>query len=139
MKNLQRRLARKRIARGVTLIEVMISVAIMALIAAVAAVAVVGVWKDMQKKTAKEGAAAWRHQVGIWRLSHPGDECPTPDRLRADRVTDKGSSSLDPWGSPYAIICADDDVTVVSPGPDKKVGTEDDIIAPPDAKVASGG
>jgi hypothetical protein len=33
------------------------------------------------------------------------------------------------------IHCGDDDVTVQSAGPDKKIGTPDDILAPPDAVV----
>jgi len=136
MKTIQRRLVRKRIARGVTLIEVLIVVAIMSLLSAVAAVAVVSVWRNSQKDTAKLNASALRHTVGVWRLSHPGEECPNAERMRADKVLDKSSSSTDPWGSPYSIVCEEDDVTVISAGPDKKMGTPDDIVAPPDAKVA---
>ena len=37
---------------------------------------------------------------------------------------------LDRWGSPYYLLVAHDSVTVVSPGPDTRPGTEDDIRAP---------
>jgi general secretion pathway protein G len=136
MKNPNQRLVRKRFARGVTLIEVLIVIAIMSLLSAVAAVAVVSVWRTSQKDTARLNASSLRHTAGVWRLSHPAEECPTAAQLRADKVLDKSSNLVDPWGSPYTISCADDDITVISPGPDKKIGTEDDIVAPPDAKVA---
>jgi prepilin-type N-terminal cleavage/methylation domain-containing protein len=139
MKNLNRRLARKRIARGVTLIEVLIVIAIMSLLSAAAAFAVISIWKDAQKSTAKLDAQLWRQQVGAWRMTHPSEECPTVVRLRADKISDKQSNTLDPWGTQYSIVCEDDDVTVISAGPDKKIGTPDDIVAPPQAKVAHEG
>jgi type II secretory pathway pseudopilin PulG len=120
----------------VTLVEVLIVIAIMSLISAAAAFAVVTIWVDTQKKWAKESAGEWRHLVGTWRMMHSDEECPTVERLRADKIADKGSKTSDPWGTPYKIVCADDDVTVISAGPDKKMGTDDDIVAPPDAKVA---
>jgi hypothetical protein len=119
------------------LIEVLIVISIMTLIAATAAISGLNMWKDSQKKTAKLNASELRHAVGVWRMSHPGEECPSVARLRADKITDKESKTEDPWGSPYTIVCTeDDDITVISPGPDKKVGTPDDIVAPPEAKVA---
>ncbi len=119
------------------LIEVLIVIAIMSLIAAVAAIAGINMWRDSQKKTAKLNASELRHAAGVWKLSHPGEECPTVARLRADKIVDKESNTADPWGSPYSIVCTeDDDITVISAGPDKKIGTPDDIVAPPEAKVA---
>jgi hypothetical protein len=112
------------------LIEVLITVAIMTILTAAVAFAVIPMWGDMQKKTARLNAAALRRIAGNFRMGHSGEECPTFAQLRAERLVDKGTDPTDPWGSPYEIICADDDVTVVSPGPDKKTGTADDIIAP---------
>lgn len=34
---------------------------------------------------------------------------------------------LDPWGQPYQLDYTSDEVVVVSPGPDRQGGTEDDI------------
>jgi hypothetical protein len=38
--------------------------------------------------------------------------------------------------STHLITCAEDDVTVLSPGPDRKTGTADDIVAPPETTLA---
>jgi len=52
--------------------------------------------------------------------------CPTvktlvsAKQLAADRAED-------PWGSPYRILCVDDEVHVYSNGKDKRQGTADDI------------
>jgi hypothetical protein len=110
----------------------------MSLISAVAAFAVVSIWGDSQKKTAKLNASAWRRSVGVWRMGHPGEECPSVARLRADKIVDKESNIADPWGSTYSIVCTEDDIKVISAGPDKKIGTPDDIVAPPEAAVAQG-
>jgi general secretion pathway protein G len=118
------------------LIEVLVVIAIMATMAAVVAFAVIPIYKDTQKKAAKMNASELRKVASQWRMTHLGEECPDFARLHADRLIDKESSARDPWGSPYTIVCADDDITVFSPGPDKKIGTEDDIVAPPGAAVA---
>jgi general secretion pathway protein G len=136
MKKHRLRLARKRSKRGLMLIEVLVVIAIMATITAAVAFAVIPMYKDAQKSTAKMNAAELRKMAAQWRMTHVGEECPDIARLRADRLMDKQSNAQDPWGSPYTIICADDDITVFSPGPDKKIGTEDDIVAPPGAAVA---
>ena len=120
------------------LIEVLVVVAIMAIMAAVVAFAVIPLFVDHQKKLAKQSASSLRLLVNAWRFNHLGEDCPDFARLRADKIVDRESSARDPWGSAYMISCAEDDVTVVSPGPDRKLGTEDDIIAPPDAVVAHG-
>ena len=53
--------------------------------------------------------------------------------LGADADSDSAGDTEDPWGQPYNIICDGDDITVTSPGPDKKEGTEDDIVVGPAA------
>ena len=138
MKTIHRHKAVMRYARGVTLVEVLVVVAIMSILSAVVAFAVIPMWIETQKKTARLNASSLRRLAGAWRLNHVGEECPTFARLRADRLLDQESNPNDPWGSPYSIVCTEDDVTVVSPGPDKKAGTADDIVAPPDAAVAKG-
>lgn len=35
----------------------------------------------------------------------------------------------DPWGTPFRIHCAADELVVISAGPDLAFGTEDDIDA----------
>ena len=40
------------------------------------------------------------------------------------------AEGVDKWGSPYEIVCTDDDIVVLSLGPDKRKGTDDDIRFP---------
>jgi general secretion pathway protein G len=129
----------RRTQRGLMLIEVLVVVAIMALMATIVAFAVIPLYADHQKKVALESASSLRLLVGTWRMNHFGEECPTFTRLRTDKVADRGSGAKDPWGSDFIIRCDDDDVTVTSPGPDRKLGTADDIVAPPEAAVIHGG
>jgi general secretion pathway protein G len=138
MKLNQKRVPGVRHSRGVTLVEVLVVIAIMSIIATVVAYAVIPIYGESQKKTARLSASSLRRLVGIWRMGHPGDECPNVARLRADKMIDGESSSNDPWGSPYAIKCPEDDVVVVSPGPDKKEGTADDIVVPTEASAPKG-
>ena len=125
-----RRLGRARRSRGVTLVEVLVVIAIMSIMSAIVAYAVIPMYIESQKKTARLSASSLRRLVGTWRLTHSGEECPNVARLRTDKLIDGESSSNDPWGSPYVIKCPEDDVVVASSGPDKKQGTEDDIVVP---------
>jgi hypothetical protein len=68
---------------------------------------------------------------------HPGT-CPTVDALRSEKILDSGFSEWDPWGSQFVIACNGDEFTVTSPGPDGKLGTDDDIIVPDSAPMAHG-
>jgi general secretion pathway protein G len=122
--------------RGMTLIEVLIVVAIMSILATVVGFALFQLHFREQKKIARLSASSLRRVAATWRLNRTGDECPNFVRLRADGFIDRESSSTDPWGSPYLITCAEDDVTVLSPGPDRKTGTADDIVAPPETTLA---
>jgi general secretion pathway protein G len=135
MRTHEPRVAQRRAARGVTLVEVLVVVAILSLLSSIIAFAVVSHGIEARKRTAKLSASSLRHAASVWRLNH-AEECPDFARLRSDRILDKESSPFDPWGSPYSIACAEDDVTVFSAGPDKQLGTADDIVAPPDATVA---
>ena len=67
---------------------------------------------------------------GLQRVDHTGDGCPTVELLRDKNELSKSSKITDPWDSPYKIICGDEDITVLSFGPDKKEGTPDDIRIP---------
>lgn len=66
--------------------------------------------------------------VEKWVVDHPG-ECPTLERLRADKEIAPGSRLADPWDHRYRITCDELEVAVRSDGPDGRSGTVDDIIA----------
>jgi hypothetical protein len=51
--------------------------------------------------------------------------------LRAAKEIPASSKVTDPWGSTYQIICdGEDDITIVSFGPDMRQDTADDIRIP---------
>jgi general secretion pathway protein G len=126
------RLRRAARRRGVTLVEVLIVVAIMALISAGVGFLVLPKYREAQVKTATTTARTIRQAANMWRSLKGGPgECPTVSKLVEDKEIDPSSSTQDPWGQPFTIVCTDDDATVSSPGPDGKAGTKDDISVGP--------
>ena len=123
------RRAARAVERGVTLVEVLIVVAIMSMMAAAVVVAVIPKFKDAQIKNADQNARELRNAVTRFR-SRGTDQCPTVTQLVSEKEIDSASKLDDPWGSAYKIECAEDEVYVLSVGPDKKEGTADDISIP---------
>jgi general secretion pathway protein G len=126
---LRRNVRRRAVARGVTLVEVLIVVAILALIAGGVAMYAIPRFIEAQKKTAETDTKALLSVVEAWRLTHTTGECPTVDRLRVDRALPPDRRVDDPWGTPYAIVCSEGGDGVSSRGPDRKDATDDDIWA----------
>jgi general secretion pathway protein G len=121
---------RRAAARGVTLIEILIVLAIVGLIAGGVAVVAVPKYLEAQKKQAQTDARTIHPAAEKYRVDHPGEGCPTVELLRDKNELSKASKITDPWESPYKIICGDEDVAVLSLGPDKREGTPDDIRIP---------
>jgi general secretion pathway protein G len=130
MKNLRRALS-----RGVTLIEILIVLAIVGLIAGGVAVVAVPKYQESQKNQAKIDARTIHPVAEKYKVDHPG-VCPTVEQLRAEKELSAASKITDPWDSPYKIVCGDEDIMVLSFGPDKKENTNDDIRIP---ETAAGG
>ena len=86
---------------------------------------------DASKTQARTNCRGVRNAVKQWRVSE-GDYtgCPTMSQLIEDKFLDAGQDLNDPWGQSYDISCSDDEVTVTSPGPDKNLGSKDDISVP---------
>lgn len=128
---LEARARRKSRARGVTLVEVLIVVAILSLIAGGVAVFAIPKFQQAQKDTAKTDAKTLVQVVETWKLNHPGSggDCPTIESLKADKALRPDQNTNDPWGSPYRIVCSGEEFGVMSLGPDKKEGSEDDVWA----------
>ena len=124
------RVRRLRKARGVTLFEVLIVVAILAMVAGGVAVFALPRFQDSQKKTAEAGARTIRMAVQQWQAANNETSCPTISQLIQDKQLDTGQTTNDPWGQAYSLNCTDDEVTVMSNGPDKKKGGKDDISVP---------
>jgi general secretion pathway protein G len=129
--------ARRVAARGVTLIEILIVLAIVGLIAGGVAVVAVPKYQESQKNQAKIDARTIHPVAEKYRVDHPGEPCPTVELLRDKRELSAASKITDPWDTPYKILCGDEDVMVMSMGPDKKEGTNDDIRIP-DAPLGAG-
>jgi general secretion pathway protein G len=123
--------------RGVTLVEVLIVVAIIAMVAGGVAVFALPKYRDAQKTSAETGARVIRTAVQQWQASNNEVSCPTISQLVQEKTLDPGANTNDPWGSSYLLTCTEDDVTVTSIGPDRKKGTKDDIRVPKSA-VAGG-
>ncbi|HHH30801.1 MAG TPA: prepilin-type N-terminal cleavage/methylation domain-containing protein [Polyangiaceae bacterium] len=113
--------------RGVTLVEVLIVVAIMALIAGGVGFMILPKYRESQVKTATTNARNIR-AVATQYIALKGGDCPTVDVLIAERELDADGGGVDPWNNPYTISCSGDDISVSSPGPDGQEGTEDDIV-----------
>lgn len=122
--------SRRGAERGVTLMEVLIVVAIIAMVAGGVAFYALPKYKEAQIKSAQTGARVIRTAVQSWQASNNETSCPTISQLVQDKQIDPGTSSNDPWGQPYSLTCSDDEVNITSSGPDKKKGTKDDIRMP---------
>ena len=123
--------AKKSLARGVTLVEVLIVVAILSLIAGGVAIYAIPKFQQAQKDTAKTDCKTLVQVVETFKLNHPAasSECPTVEALKNDKSLKADQNTNDPWGKPYRIICQGEEFGVTSAGPDGKEGSEDDIWA----------
>lgn len=127
---------RRATQRGVTLIEILIVLAIVGLIAGGVAVVAVPKFQESQKNQAKIDARTLHPVAEKYRVDHTGDPCPTVELLRDKKELSAASKITDPWDTPYKILCTEEDVMIVSFGPDKKENTKDDIRIPDTAPAA---
>jgi general secretion pathway protein G len=125
--------------RGVTLVEILIVVAIIAMVSAGVAVFALPKFKEAQKKTAETGARVIRSAIQDWQRVNNESSCPTMSQLVQEKHIDSAANTDDPWNQPYTLQCTDDEVIVTSSGPDKKKGTADDIRIPKNAGPGTGG
>ena len=64
-------------------------------------------------------------------VDHPKGPCPGVRTLIEAGELSRASVVVDPWGGEYAIRCrGEDDVRVVSAGPDRWFDTADDVASP---------
>ncbi len=97
--------------RGVTLIEILIVLAIIGLIAGGVAVVAVPKFQQAQVNSAKTNALEIHRIAEMWRATH-ASECPTVERLKAEKEIASTAKITDSWDSPYKIVCADDEIVV---------------------------
>ncbi len=124
--SLRKSATKRRLRRGVTLIEVLIVVAIMAVIAGGATLLVFPQFAKARVQSAQIGADVVKTAAELY-LNTDGDAstCPTVKDLAEAKKLDPKKTD-DPWGRPYRISC-EDDIVVYSNGKDGKENSADDV------------
>ena len=85
-----------------------------------------GMCVTVPRRNVRTIAAAINSAATMWISEHAG-ECPTVANLLEDGQLDHSKNSKDPWENDFVIECDGDSVSTKSGGPDKQMGTEDDI------------
>jgi general secretion pathway protein G len=96
--------ARRAAERGMTLIEIMIVVLIMAMIATGVSIAVTQRLKSARESDARVGACTIKSAVTMYIAEHPR-KCPTLEDLTGGYL-DAAKGTQDPWDQPYVIDCS---------------------------------
>ena len=118
----------RRAARvqGMTLIEIMIVVVIMALVATGVGIAVIPQLQKAKIKDTQAAVQTVRSAVTLY-IATNNAECATMDQLIQDKSIDKTKSTKDAWEHEFRIECDGVDINVTSAGPDGEFETQDDI------------
>jgi general secretion pathway protein G len=117
---------KKAAQRGVTLVEVLIVLAIMAIIAGGAVTLVFPRLKESRVKQTVLSAGVIKTAAQSYMHLDSAGGCPTIKDLVDGKQID-GKKTDDPWGMQFKIACDGDEITVTSSGQDKKDGTPDDV------------
>lgn len=135
LSRLSRALARAqaRAQRGMTLLEIMIVLAILAIVMGLlVGPRVLKMFSESKVKTTKIKLTQYANEAfPQWSASHPDKACP-------DKITDlneymNSSDANDSWGRPIKMFCGANlpagakAIAVMSMGEDGKEGTDDDI------------
>ena len=119
--------------RGMTLLEIMIVLAILALVMGVlVGPRVIDAFRDAKKRTATLAVRKYADEAyPAWAAAHPDRPC--PDTLEDLGAFMNQKDTKDPWGNRYKMYCGSTlppdakGLAVSSPGEDGKDGTADDI------------
>ncbi len=125
-----RRAPPRAASRGLTLVELIVVITIIGVLTAAISVGVIAAQKNANIRLAKTACNTIRDATIQWRAIHAGEDCPTVDQLRQEKLLDTGFSLKDAWGGLFKVACEADEITCTSSGPDRKEGTEDDIHVP---------
>ena len=118
---IRRHIAARAAERGMTLIEIMIVILIMAMIATGVSIAVTQRLESARESDARIGACTIGNAVTMYMAEHPR-KCPTLEDLK-DGYLDAARGTQDPWDQDYVIDCTNKVPDVYSPGPDGQGGT----------------
>jgi general secretion pathway protein G len=110
---------KRRALRGVTLVEVLIVVAIMAVISGGVTLVAFPLYKESRIKIAVQGAGTVKQAAELEKNIDGTSDCPQVSDLVASKKLD-AKKTEDPWGTTYKVDCSDGDIH-------KKFGSQDDI------------
>jgi general secretion pathway protein G len=120
--------------RGMTLIELMIALAIVAIAMGIlVGPAVMDRWREAKIRTTKMKVVKYASEAfPAWAAQHAEEACPG-ELAELDRYTNS-HDAIDAWGRPLAMRCGarlppgvPGGIAVSSVGPDGQDGTDDDI------------
>jgi prepilin-type N-terminal cleavage/methylation domain-containing protein len=122
-----------RVHRGMTLLEIMIVLAILALVMGLlVGPSVMNAFVRSHKSIAAIAVKKYVDEAyPAWAAAHPGKGCPDTLEELNEFMNDKATT--DPWGNHYKMYCGSTlpphakRLAVSSPGEDGKDGTPDDI------------
>ncbi len=120
--------ARRRRCRGVSLVEVLIVVSIMALISTGIGFVVVNQMEKARRRTTVTRAQALRG-VAEAHMALVASDCPSPLEL-VERGDLEEDNLRDGWDQPFSVACEGIRITVHSNDGDRQPGTDDDIYVP---------
>jgi general secretion pathway protein G len=112
--------------QGMTLIEIMIVVVIMALVATGVGIAVLPSLQKAKVQQTETAVQTVKSAVTMY-IATNNSECATMDQLIEDKAIDKSTATKDPWDHEFQIECDGTDISVRSAGPDGEFDTVDDI------------
>ena len=116
---------RRRRRAGMTLVEIMIVMVIMALVTAAASFAILPRLKEARIKSTQQDAKKIASAAEMYLAENT--ECPTVEKLVEVKILSSKSRTTDAWDNSYTIECDEDGAIVRSGGPDGQMGTDDDI------------
>ncbi|MBX3270701.1 MAG: prepilin-type N-terminal cleavage/methylation domain-containing protein [Sandaracinaceae bacterium] len=117
----RRRWRRHLRQEGMTLVEIMIVVIIMALIATGVAVAVLPQLESAKEDTTRTRAATIRSAATLFVAQSSRSQCPSVSDLRDQGFLQDGTDTTDGWGNEFTIRCERGSIVVVS---DRYNGTD---------------
>jgi len=121
----RRSLRRARRRQGMTLVEIMAVLVIIAMVAGAVGFAVLPTIQKARIKSTRNDAKAITSAAVLYMSDTDG--CPTVQDLLDERILDKNRNSKDAWDNEFDIQCDEEGPLAVSAGPDKQMGTDDDI------------
>jgi len=126
-RGLRRTRRRGAMSPGMTLVEIMIVVIIMALIATGVAFAVIPMLGEARSTQTGTDMRVIQGAVTLYMVHHGNCPGSVADLVEDGRLS-RSARTTDAWNNEFQIICEGEaEPIVVSGGPDGQLGTEDDI------------